>query len=131
GTLRRLYSVDTWKREEVYKAWEETVKKSGCWFYSISAKSSSQEWFKKHPNTMFDLIFIDGDHKEPTITQDFTASYACLNPGGWLAMHNVENNFKSVLRVWETNKHLFSSTGQVLSLAYGRKPDARPSYTPI
>jgi len=50
----------------------------------------SDEFFKNHAeDKMFDMVFIDGNHKGDQVMQDFFNSNNHLKPGGCIIMHDV------------------------------------------
>jgi len=50
-------------------------------------KKTSDEFFKRNVSN-YDLIFIDGDHTAEQVERDFNNSLACLNPEGFIVLHD-------------------------------------------
>jgi predicted O-methyltransferase YrrM len=91
----RLVDVDTWKGSD------EIAHKNFDWsdvesFYTkrfesqlaegklIKIKSTSAEYFANH-DTMYDFIYVDGDHTGIGVLADGMDAYDCLKVGGILA----------------------------------------------
>jgi hypothetical protein len=52
-------------------------------------KSMTSDQFFALNNSMFDLIFIDGDHDEPQVSRDIENALSCLNHGGAIVLHDA------------------------------------------
>lgn len=50
---------------------------------------TSDEYFEKHCERRFDLIFIDGLHHAEQVQKDFENSLQCLNEGGFIMLHDT------------------------------------------
>jgi len=50
---------------------------------------TSDEFFKKHPDAKFDMIFIDGFHEKEQVRLDFQNSLKVLSPDGWVFFHDT------------------------------------------
>lgn len=58
----------------------------------ISGQNSDEffEWlYQDDPNIKFALIFIEGDHTKEQAKRDFENSLRCLNPGGFIVIHDT------------------------------------------
>lgn len=51
-------------------------------------KVTSDQYFETH-NKTFDIIFIDGDHNESTVSRDLLNSFRVLNEGGTVVLHDT------------------------------------------
>lgn len=51
-------------------------------------KTTSDNYFKNNKNK-YDIIFIDGDHNEETVTRDIQNSLRDLNPDGTIILHDA------------------------------------------
>ena len=51
---------------------------------------TSQQILPELDPASFDLVFIDGDHREPAVTHDVQWALKLLKPGGWLACHDLD-----------------------------------------
>jgi predicted O-methyltransferase YrrM len=49
---------------------------------------TSDDFFRINKDK-FDVIFIDGLHTYQQVRKDIINSMKCLNPGGWIAMHDM------------------------------------------
>lgn len=54
---------------------------SGAWFYGNRTRAP---WYRQQ----FDLIFIDGDHREDGVRSDLNYALEILLPGGTIVMHD-------------------------------------------
>lgn len=55
--------------------------------YPGVVKTTSDDFFAKNTEK-FDLIFVDGDHRENQVRRDVDNALASLNPGGTIVMHD-------------------------------------------
>lgn len=53
-----------------------------------SVRLTSDDFFKQNKST-FDVVFIDGMHTYEQVRKDVVNTIQCLNPGGWVAMHDM------------------------------------------
>lgn len=49
---------------------------------------------------MYDILFLDGDHKMPGVGQDFNEYSQLVRPGGIILMHDVTNRNEDVKDFW-------------------------------
>jgi cephalosporin hydroxylase len=72
-------------------------------FYLIKGDSSNSEVVKESKsilNSSFvDLVFIDGNHQTEYVRKDFQNYKEIVNPGGFLAFHDLVN--PGILPVWK------------------------------
>lgn len=52
-------------------------------------RMTSDAFFDQNPDARFDVIFIDGDHHYPQVRRDLVNALARIEPGGWIAMHDM------------------------------------------
>jgi len=52
-------------------------------------RMTSDQYFKEYPEFIYDLIFIDGDHTKEQVKRDFNNSLRCLNPNGFIVIHDT------------------------------------------
>ena len=70
----------------VYPTWSEYQTRTGCMLIMID----SDTYFKSlDPETMYDLIFIDGDHAKEQVIVDFEYSLVHLSESGLIALHDT------------------------------------------
>ena len=48
----------------------------------------------------YDILFIDGDHKNPGVQQDWDDYVPLVKPGGLILMHDITNQNEDVHEVW-------------------------------
>jgi predicted O-methyltransferase YrrM len=53
---------------------------------------TSQEVLPTLPGGWYGLVFIDGDHREPTVTHDVQWALKLLRPSGTLACHDLDED---------------------------------------
>jgi predicted O-methyltransferase YrrM len=51
-------------------------------------RSTSSEWFGPAFSRVYDLVFVDGDHREEAVLADVNAAWGALKSGGVLACHD-------------------------------------------
>lgn len=84
-------------------------------------RMTSDQYFKTHKDTSFDLIFIDGLHEKNQAIRDVENSLRVLNEGGLILCHdcNPREEYRLEKRwsgnVWEAIAH-FRSTRSDLSI---------------
>lgn len=49
---------------------------------------------------LYDILFLDGDHKMPGVGQDFDQYSELVKPGGLILMHDITNKNEDVKDVW-------------------------------
>lgn len=77
-----------------------------------------RRWSKK-----IDFLFIDGSHIYKDVKSDFELFYPWVKPGGIVAFHDVDQNFKGVYRVWhKVAKKDLRSISNCHTLYFGLKP---------
>jgi predicted O-methyltransferase YrrM len=85
GNLRHE-SIYDWS--EVEAAYDEQVKPHGKKVHKH--KAFSQEWLKEHRDSVYDFIYIDGDHVPEAVTSDADLSWDLLQIGGIMAFDDYE-----------------------------------------
>lgn len=98
-----------------------------------TVRATSDEFFRTNTET-FDLVFIDGLHTREQVRRDLAGAIRCLNPGGWILLHDmlprdwVELHVPVVARhdwtgeVWKVGFELARTPGvdfRILKLDYG------------
>lgn len=73
------YEDETFVTDEDYK--KDVVDKV------LTYKMTSDEFFAKNTKK-YDLVFIDGLHIADQVRRDIINSYNCLNPGGYIVIHD-------------------------------------------
>jgi hypothetical protein len=53
-----------------------------------TVRMTSDDFFASNA-TRFDVVFIDGLHTYEQVRRDTINALACLNPGGWIALHDM------------------------------------------
>ena len=53
-------------------------------------RGMSQQILPELEPASFDLVFIDGDHREPAVTHDVQWALKLLRVGGWLCCHDLD-----------------------------------------
>ena len=51
-------------------------------------RATSDDFFKTNQEK-FDVVFVDGLHEYEQVRRDVINSLNCLNPGGWIAIHDM------------------------------------------
>lgn len=59
-------------------------------------KMTSDEFFEKHPDKKFDIIFIDGLHHSEQVDKDIDNSLKSLNDGGVIVLHDCNPTTKEI-----------------------------------
>lgn len=49
----------------------------------------SDDYFRRHPGERFHVVFIDGLHTYEQVRRDVVNSLKALEPGGWIALHDL------------------------------------------
>lgn len=57
-------------------------------------KMTSDEFFEKHPDKKFDIVFIDGLHHSDQVDKDIDNSLKSLNDGGVIVLHDCNPTSK-------------------------------------
>ena len=52
-------------------------------------RQTSDAFFTENPDARFDVIFIDGLHLYDQVRRDVVNALGVLNPGGWIAIHDM------------------------------------------
>ena len=55
----------------------------------VNYKITSDDFFKNHIKTKYDIIFIDGLHTAYQVSKDIFNAVNNLNPGGWIILDDV------------------------------------------
>ena len=61
----------------------------------VPLRMRSQEAYKLFPTPCFDMVFIDGDHRYESVTEDILMWDSLLKKGGLLCGHNYEDCWKN------------------------------------
>lgn len=99
-----LVSVDIKNRINILDERYEYLK--GYWEF-MKGDSSKEDTVNRVKNyleegDLYDILFIDGDHKLPVAQLDFDNYEKLVKPGGLILMHDVTNKNEDVDKVWET-----------------------------
>lgn len=107
GKEIKLYAVDTFQGEDSCEFHLQTVKEHGgsiyeaFWQNMIDLKlsdyvtpiiSESHKCLEQIPETKFDFIFVDGDHKADPFKRDFEYFYPVVKKGGIFGGHDYTNS---------------------------------------
>ena len=100
----KLFSIDHKSRDTILDEEHEDLKKYWEFFKSDSHDPKAMEEAKKalKEGEMYDMLFIDGDHKMPGVKQDFDEFGSLVKPGGLIVLHDITNNNEDVHELWET-----------------------------
>ena len=52
-------------------------------------RMTSDAFFADHADQRFDVVFIDGLHLYDQVRRDLDGALSVLNPGGWIALHDM------------------------------------------
>jgi SAM-dependent methyltransferase len=52
-------------------------------------RQTSDAFFEENPDARFDVVFIDGLHLYDQVRRDVVNALKALNPGGWIAIHDM------------------------------------------
>ncbi len=75
---------------------------------------------------MLDLAFIDGDHVEQAVREDFILMAPWVKPGGFIAFHDASSQLpRRQCRAWRSAGRSAVGTGET-----GRQPGRHPTYRP-
>jgi predicted O-methyltransferase YrrM len=91
-------------------------------------------YLREHPETTFDLVFVDGDHSAGGARADLEAVAAALSYGGLIVFDDISNpNCRGLLEVWRefvagreelvATDHIDGGNG----VAFALKTNARPT----
>jgi hypothetical protein len=83
----------------------------------VNYKMTSDEFFKNHIKTKYDIIFIDGLHTAYQVSKDILNSINNLNPGGWIVLDDVFPHCKSEQERLDLRKQ-GAQTGDVWKAVY-------------
>lgn len=98
----KVYAVDHWKGnartelaelaklEDAYSIFEHNMRELGLWDTIVPVKKSSRVAAKTFPDGMFDLVFLDADHRYKQVTKDILAWKSKVKIGGILCGHDCE-----------------------------------------
>jgi predicted O-methyltransferase YrrM len=126
-TKRKLYCIDLWNNDSIFKSWTENIKKFNLESVVIPIKGWSGEilsnWEKIHlSGIMIDMLFIDGSHGLADIAKDFSLSYHWVKFGGLIAFHDIGHpDYPGAIQFWDTIKGILSNQVRVNSIGSGRK----------
>lgn len=75
---------------EARNTWHEWANEAGVGLLAVEADSRSPGAVAWAENLApFDFVFIDGDHAQAVVEQDFANYYPMLRPGGCMAFHDI------------------------------------------
>jgi len=102
NNLGVLISIDHKSRHDIMDAEYPDVKP--YWRF-IKGSSHDSETLKAakdafEDDKLYDLLFIDGDHKMPGIQQDWDDYVPLVKPGGVIIMHDICNANEEVSVAW-------------------------------
>lgn len=137
GTRKHIYCLDTfcWNggvvggSEDWQDLWEHNMQRLGLreWVTPLRGRSRHllAHWGNK---PKIDFAFIDGSHNYQDVLDDFRLIFPLIKPGGWIALHDVCDDWPGPMQVWKENampfllNHRFCHT-----IACGQKPAAQAS----
>lgn len=98
-----LVSIDHKRREGILDAEYADVKDR--WNF-IQGSSHDPEVLQKAKDALeeyelYDMFFVDGDHKMPGIQQDVDDYFPLIKSGGIIIMHDICNQNEQVSEVWD------------------------------
>lgn len=94
--LKKVYSVDYQKKEDVFREAQTRLKKFGN--RSILIKEDSLKASKQFNDVFFEFIYIDADHKYESVKNDLRVWWPKLKKGGIFAGHDY---FLHTVSGWE------------------------------
>lgn len=138
GTRKKVFSIDLFGgvyhdvagREHLegefaagfFETWHNNLTRNGLSGYVTPLVGPSQQ-IVRHWRAPIHGIFIDGSHEFEDVLADFESFYPYVVPGGWIALHDVIENWEGPYRAWhDCIKHRLIECGNVSTLAFGRKP---------
>lgn len=121
GPGSTLTDVDTWRGsdepehepfdfvevERTYDARTVALRASGR---LVKFKGSSETFFRSEPETLFDFVYIDGDHTAAAVLSDGMHAYRMLKPGGLLAFDDY---------LWKSGKGAEYDPGPAIDVISG------------
>lgn len=84
----------------------------------VNYKMTSDEFFKNHIKTKYDIIFIDGLHTAYQVSKDIYNSINNLNDGGWIILDDVFPHCKEEQQSLNIRKIGIPQTGDVWKAVY-------------
>ena len=97
---KKVYTVDQFTKNKHmdYKYYNyEDVKKSLSEFKNIEVIKGLSKEIKIDDN--FDVIFIDGGHSQPQISEDYVKWSGQLKSGGYLLFHDCINEYPDIVEL--------------------------------
>lgn len=81
--------------------WKEWAAASEC---ELTIQETSSTEVRVPPDTMFDMLFIDGDHTYEGVKSDYMLYRHMVNPGGIIVFHDIsfgpESAWYGVQKLW-------------------------------
>lgn len=138
GSLRHVFSIDTFggvyqdveDRENLrsdfergfFHEWQENIRQNSLLAYVTPLVGKSREIARIWAAPIH-MLFIDGSHEYRDVVDDFDGFAKYVVSGGIIALHDVCPNWQGCWLAWHKYvKERLQDTGQVSSLAFGRKP---------
>ena len=99
----KLVSIDHKRRHGILD--EEYPDLKEYWHF-IQGSSHSPESLQAAKDALeegelYDMFFIDGDHKMPGVKQDFDEYSELVKPGGIILLHDITNQNEDVHELWD------------------------------
>lgn len=138
GTERHIYAIDTfagndsdfikgknnvdWDGGDYLSTFKNNLLKNDLLQYVTpmqgTSSAISESW-----NKSIDFLFVDGSHEYEDVVSDFEKFFPWLKPGGLIAFHDVQPEWKGPSRAWnEIIRHQLYRPSHFFSIAYGSKP---------
>jgi len=98
-----LVSVDQKNREDILDLEYSDYKHRWNFIKGDSTSETTLESVrsKVEEGEYYDMLFIDGGHKQPTVQLDFDNYSKMVKNGGIIMMHDIYNNREEVNETWE------------------------------
>lgn len=109
----KLYGIDPWIPYKGYKdytlestfqkLYNKTLERMKPYPNYEIIKDFSMDAIKRFDDNSLDFVYIDGNHKEPYITQDITEWFKKVRPGGILSGHDYARTNGKIEGGWDHN----------------------------
>lgn len=93
--LLTLDVLDMPERKKFYERFGKENQRVEAWHVDSHQQATVDRvrtWFQREP---LDFLFIDGDHSEEGVTQDFNLYSPLVRKGGLIAFHDIHPDFKT------------------------------------
>lgn len=99
----KLVSIDHKRRETILDAEYSDLKPRWHFIRGNSHDQVTIDAAKAQlaDGELYDMLFIDGDHKMPGIQLDWENFFPMVKPGGLIMLHDITNKNEDVWQLWE------------------------------